>query len=322
MRRIDGNYWINLVTLVASVITVAGCASWSDRSTITQTKSPLTSLSDDSRAAMIEVEFIPILLSESAQGLTATPPETDPAGEPIWAALPSNIASSDTSSPSDRVQSLWQWVDETGIEPELRRRLSENGLRIGRVIEQERFRSRVQEMTPVLDEVESFLAKASVATESSQGQQRIQMPLGRRKELPVRNPTRGNEVALVRLNGETIGQTVEDPQYLFAMTASRGRSSGELRLQLRPEIQHGTMKQTWVGVDTAMRIDQRRSVWSLEDLEIDLTGDQGDLFVISSLESSSGLGRQMFWGTMPDGSIQHTMMLVKFAHIPTSVDNL
>ena len=82
------------------------------------------------------------------------------------------------------------------------------------------------------------------------------------------------------------------------------------------------MKQTWVGVDTAMRIDQRRSVWSLEELEIDLTGKQGDLFVISSQESSTGLGRQMFWGTMPDGAIQHTMLLVKFAHIPTSVNSL
>ncbi len=321
MRRIDGNHWLNWGTLFASVITIAGCAPWSDRSATTSSKSPLTALSNDARAATIEVKFIPILLSETAQNLTAVSPSADAPSDPIWATLRSNI-SSDTSSPSDRVQSLWQWVDETGIEPELRRRLSENGLRIGRVIEQERFQNRLQEMTPVLDPVESFMANASVATESSQGQQRIQMQLGRRKELPVRNPTRGNEVALVRLNGETIGQTVEDPQYLFAMTATSGRVSGELRLQLRPEIQHGAMKQTWVGVDTAMRIDQRRSVWSLEDLEIDLTGAQGDLFVISSLESSTGLGRQMFWGSMPDGSVQHTLLLVKFDHIPTSVDKL
>jgi hypothetical protein len=289
MRRIDGYHWIHFIAFVSGVMAVAGCATWSDRSSATTNKSPLTTLSNDARVAAVEVEFVPVLLSEA---------------------------------PSDRIQSLWQWIDETSIDPEVRSKLSENGLRIGRVIEQERFRSRLQEMTPVLDEVESFLAKASVATESTHGKQRIQMQLGRRKELPVRSPIRGNEVTLVRLNGEMIGQTLEDPQFLFAMTATAGSASGELRLQLRPEIQHGSMKQTWVGADTAMRIDQRRSSWSFEELEIDLTGKQGELFVISSQEKSNGLGRQMFWGTMPDGSMQHTMMLVELAHIPTSVDNL
>ena len=159
-------------------------------------KSPLTTLNNDSRAAAIEVEFVPVLLSESAQAAPAISPTADSADQPNWAALPSNI-SSNLSSRSDRVQSLWQWIDETGIEPELRQRLSENGIRIGRVIEQERFRSRLQEMTPVLDEVESFLAKASVATESSQGQQlAFKCNLGGGKSSPYETQREGTKSRL------------------------------------------------------------------------------------------------------------------------------
>ncbi len=314
MLRIVNHGWTLSLTLIASVL-VGGCASWSDRAT-TSKKSPLTPLTEDATAAAIEFEFVPVSLPK----LTSVLEET--ADDAIAAAGTSAIEPSSDQSPQQRLQSMWQWVDETCIDPTLRRLLADNGLRIGRVTQQERFKTRLLEMSPQQDEIGTFLAKTSVATDVKQGSERIQMRVGRRYELPVRNQIKGNDVAMVRLHGETIGETVLDPQYLFAMSLAQGHSSGEMRLRLRPEIHHGAMKQTWVGQNTAIRIDSRRSVWSLEDLEIDLVGNEGDMFVVAALDSMAGIGSSMFTGSLFDGKNQHTVLLVKFAHIPTSIDQL
>ncbi len=323
MQRMVGHCWTTLVVLIASSL-VGGCATWTDRSsTSTADKLPLLRLGEDRRVAAIEFDFFPIVLSETVRG--AEPVNDLASDETVaetWASSPQTVGSVSDRSTQELVQSLWQWVDETGIEPGLRRRLSENGMRIGRVMEQERFMNRVQSMTPNKDRVDAFLQQAEVASESNQGRQRIQMRIGRRYELPVRQPISGTQVSLLRVDGQTIGQTVQDPQYLFAVTVSDGSTEGQLLAKLRPEIQHGSMKQTYVSSDSALRIENRRSTWSLEQLEIDLAGREGDLFVISGMDSGVGLGSKMFGGEMSDGTPQQTILLLKFAHVPTSIDRL
>ncbi len=315
MRRIDGHSSMGLVMLVAGVI-AGGCASWSDRGTAAS-KSPLIPLTQDKTAAAVEFTFVPVTLPRITESESESVTESNSANE-----LSLRESSNGEQTLAQRLQSMWQWVDETCIDPGLRSRLAENGLRIGRVTDQQRFESRLAEMKPIQDQVGTFLAKTSVATETKQGTESIQMQLGRRYELPVRQQTKGNDVAMVRLGGEIRGETVLDPQYLMAVSLVQGRASGELRLRMRPEIQHGALKQTWVGQNTALRIDSKRSVWSLEELEVDLVGGEGDMFVISALESNAGIGSQMFMGSLYDGKNQHTVLLVKLAHVPTSIDPL
>lgn len=238
---------------------------------------------------VVEVEFVPISVDE------ATP---------------------------DEIQSLWQWVDETKIDSGMRRDMAANGLRIGRVIRKDRFRLRLDAMQSSEGVLDEFFFQASVASDVSHGGRRIPMRMGRRYELPVRQPIEGSHVTMARLDGELIGKTLQDPQFLFAITPTSGATAQQVNLLLRPEIQHGSMRQKWVASDTALRIDTRRETWSLDQLDLNLTGVEDDLYVIGTTRHRAGIGRQMFSGKNSDHKQEQVLMLISLAQVPTPVDQL
>lgn len=267
---------------------VCGCANWTNRTTDGPV-AELPKLKENSRSLIVEVEFVPIAVDET------TP---------------------------DEIQSLWQWVDETKVDSSLRRDMAANGLRIGRVIRKDRLRTRLQAMQSGEGVLDEFLFQASVASDVSHGGRRIPMRMGRRYEMPVRQPIEGAQVTMARLNGDLVGKTLVDPQFLFAVTPTSGATAQQVNLQLRPEIQHGAMRQKWVASDTALRIDTRRETWSLDELDLNLTGVQGDLYVIGSTSEPVGVGKQMFSGKNNDNEHEQVLMLISLAQVPTPVDQL
>ncbi|WP_146399660.1 hypothetical protein [Planctomycetes bacterium CA13] len=275
-----------VVTFLASII--GGCANWVDRSTdsskLIQTNNPLMVGSESSRSIVLSVGFHPI---ESEQ------------------------------VDADRIASLWQWVDEMVIEPGQRNRLADNGIRIGKVIREDTFRARLSEMSGPHDVIDMFLSEADVGSEVSQGSKRIPMRFGKRYELPLRQPRSGEHVTLVRLNDSLVGKTLLDPQYLLAITPTKASTAGQIRLQCRPEIQHGSMRQKWVSSDSALRIDSRRDTWSLESLDIEFQGSEGDLFLIAGSLPTRGFGKEMMTGNSADNIEQQVVVLLKIEKLPT-----
>ncbi|MCG8652802.1 MAG: hypothetical protein MI861_23385, partial [Pirellulales bacterium] len=218
--------------------------------------------------------------------------------------------------------SLWQWVDETVVDVGSRRRWIDNGLRLGRVINEERFLTKLGEISMQQDVVGEFLAQADVASEVSHRGRRIPMRLGRRYEMPLRQPIDGSHVTMLWLNERRIGQALQDPQFLFAVTAKPGDKPDQVVLNLRPEIQHGEMKQKWVSSDSALRIDTRRETWTIEELELELTGSTGDTFVIAGTSPLRGLAKQMLSGASADNVQQQIVVLITLDHIPGPIDSL
>ena len=286
-RRIRAMVVCTWVALLAAA--VGGCAVWTDRDSESSGTNPLPQLRENRRSLILKVEFIPIEV--------------------------------DTSTP-DEIQSLWQWVDESPIDNVKRRQLVSNGIRVGRLLREDRFRSRLESISVDKNVLDDFLTQADIASEVSHGSRRIPMRMGRRYELPVRQPIDGNHVSLVRLNDELTGRTLTDPQFLFAVTPTSGSMSQQVSLRLRPEIQHGSMRQRWVSSDTALRIDTRRETWSLKELDVNLAGVENDTFVIGSVAPAVGIGKQMLGGKSNDQTQQQVIMLIKLAQVPTPADRL
>ena len=224
----------------------------------------------------------------------------------------------------DQLQSLWQWVDETILPHQTRRALLHNGLRVGKVVQPERVTSKLDRLESARQRnvVDQFLAAARVSSHQAEGTQTIPMRLGRRHELPVDDPKSGVHVVIVHDQPQPIGKTLLDPQFLFAITPRRGASASQIRLQLRPEVQHGDMQQDWVQGDAALRIDIRRQSWSLESIDLNLVGGEGDLFAISESSQRKGLGMQMFGGENVDGMQEQTILLLRIVNIPTPAERL
>lgn len=273
-----------LSSVMLTSMLVGGCANWKDDPGVSR---GLPTIRENPKSVILNVQFSPIRI------------EADDA---------------------DDEASLWQWVDETSIDIGTRQKWMVNGLRIGRLINEERFRSRLRHMAPTQDVVDKFLHGASVASEVSHGGKRIPLRLGRRYELPLRQPIAGSHVALLRLGENTIGRSLVDPQYLLALTATPGKSAGLVNVALRPEIHHGETKQEWISSDSALRIDTRRETWSIAQLDVEFTGTKGDTFVIAGGHPSTGLARQMLAGESADHSPLEVVVLIRVEQIPDASD--
>jgi hypothetical protein len=238
---------------------------------------------ENSKAVILHVEFIPIRVAEADR---------------------------------ERDDALWRWVDETSIDAVERRRLIDNGLRLGRVINREKFRAQLEPLRPAQGVVEDFLASASVAADVSHNEKRIPMRIGKRYELMLRKPIRGSQVVLARLEDELVGRTVEDPQFLLALTSTPGNGAEQIQLRLRPEIQFGESQPQWVSSGSALRIDTRRESWSLDQLDIHLDLTEGQTFALTAGIPLSGLAEQMLTGQAADQTELRVVLLIRAEQIP------
>lgn len=284
------SFQFRLALVAFSVTLLSGCASWKEPSPVSDAfEQGRQQTYENKKRVMLEVEFVNVGVDEFDLDETA---------------------------------SLWQWVDEAAIEASMRRRLIDNGIRVGFLANEERFRARLDDSKSEGDVVEEFLSKASVASEVSHGELKIPMRFGRRHELPLRQPMEGSHAALVRIEDQTIGRTLQNAQYFFAITATRGPSPQQVRLRFRPEIQFGDTRQKWVSSDTAIRIDSRRDTWSIPELDLTTTAQEGQTLVIAPTTPISGLARHMLTGAGPDHSEVQVIVLVRVAQVPTAAEQL
>ncbi len=219
------------------------------------------------------------------------------------------------------VEELWHWVDETAINPDVRAALRTNGLRIGRVHTKSEFTRALNAIrrTPQ-DQAAKLLAAAGVGSDASQPSRQIPCRLGKRIELPVRQPAAGEIATLVSLDGQTIGRTLDAAQPLFAITA-QSKDASSVRLRMQPEIQYGAMKQTWVSNDSAMHIANRRDSWVLEPLGFEIAAEAGGTIVLGAMLPHHGLGEQMFTGNTADGEVDHVVLVIRVAELPKLLAN-
>ncbi|MDB4394002.1 hypothetical protein N9Z67_01475 [Rhodopirellula sp.] len=231
-----------------------------------------------------------------------------------------NSASSELTTSSE--PSVWRWVDETRIDPSVRKHMLGNGIRVGLINNEEEFRKQLDTQEEDRDLVGTFLAEASIASDLAHGSQSMPMRLGRRYELPLRQPLEGSHVAMLREGDELIGKTMQNAQYILAMTSSRGKTPEQIELKIHPEIQHGDTVQKWVSSDTALRIDSRREAWQLECLNLNLNVQEGDLIVIAPTQPLRCLAKHMLSGTGSDNQHEQLIILIRVAQIPTLIDEI
>jgi hypothetical protein len=276
---------LSVIAAIAMAIS-AGCANWvANEASQSTAELPFTPVGQSPGSLVVEVSFVELALDSLAE--------------------------------SELNDSIWQWIDETKIDAAQRGRLLANGIRAGFVSNEDQFRRRLNAATVASDVIDEFLAEAEVKSDLAQGSKRLPLRFGQRYELPLRQPIEGSVVTLVNLAGDAVGQTLLRPQPVFAITARRSTHVNQVEIQFRPEIQHGTARQSWVASDSAFRIETRRETWSLPELDLDITAGQADLLIIAADLPARGLGKQMLTGIGSDQSVQQVLLLIDIAHVPS-----
>ena len=241
----------------------------------------------------------------------------DPSSAPTGGAIGDTAV--DDLSAARVHEDIWRRIDETVVAPEVRQALRRNGLRLGKVQGVADFNERLSRIRRHPGPTASVLEIAEVDSDLSHQARLITCRIGKRYELPVRQPSAGEQAVLVTLGGKTVGQTLSQPQPLFALRATAA-DVNSIRLSLRPEIQHGAARQTWVGSDAALRIDNRRASWSFEELAAEVPLEKGGILVAGCTYPAFGLGQQMFTGTTADGDDDQVLMVIRVADLPELID--
>lgn len=267
-----------LLTLTVCCATTIGCASWHGEADTVSLERALPPPKREKNAAVLEIAFVSI--GKHAE-----------------------------------VEQLWQGTDQTLLPMELRHDWERNGMRIGKVQKTLDFEAQLSRVRRPPEVTASAMEATDVHSDLSHQSRRITCRVGKRYELPVRQPSPAQQTVLVRLGDETRGRTLARSQPLFALRATAA-DVHSIALSLRPEVQHGDMRQTWVGSDAALRLDNRRESWNLDELAAEVRLEKGAILVVGGVDPPLGLGQLMFTGVTAEGDDDRVLMIIRVAELP------
>jgi len=210
-------------------------------------------------------------------------------------------------------RTLWQQVDEQHFCSSLRQDLACNGFRVG--VLSGRLPPELSELMALSDKPPPQEDLEAVPLESLEGE-----PSCVRRHLQLRTGTRSEILAsgthdllpvLMRRGGELCGQTYRKAQAVFGVCAF-AEPSGEVRLELMPEVHHDEARQRWIGDQGVLRLETSRPRRVFEELAISAELAPGDLLLVGSLPNRRGsLGHHFF--SEDEGCPQQKLLIVRLS---------
>jgi len=208
---------------------------------------------------------------------------------------------------------LWEEVDEQHFLPELRRKLTNNGFRIGLVGGQvpaglARLLELTEKPPPPGGAIETDLAE--LQSEPKVMRRRLQIRAGHRSEI-VASGTYDQLPVLICEPGELCGQTYSQAQGLLAVRAFP-QQDGRVRVEMVPELHHDQPRQRWVGKQGMLRLEAGRPRRVFDQMGISATLAPGAMLVLGSLPNRPGsLGH--YFLTEDNGQLQQKLLVVRLA---------
>lgn len=211
---------------------------------------------------------------------------------------------------------LWQQLDETSIPVEVRRRLADNGIRVG--IASTRLPPIIEKWLARQEQQQDLAAQSGrTAYQAVTSHQRWQTRLGQSKRFPLSSQQDSVAYAL-NLDGYFEGRSLEQA-LLQAEITTYPQPDGKARIDVVPMIEHGVPKQR---VD----VSQQSYVWTMErerevfdELRVSANLISGQTLVLTQTHDDSGLGYLFFSDRKSDGS-QKKILLIRLAQ--TQLDDL
>jgi hypothetical protein len=210
-------------------------------------------------------------------------------------------------------QQLWQEVDEQQFPADLRRRLSRNGFRLGLLDGQ--IPAALSKLLEMKDESRptggtSQIDLAELDSEGPPVKRHLEIRAGQPKMI-VASGVYDQLPVLICEPGELGGETYSQAQaVLVVKTFPQG--DGRVRVELVPELQHGELRQRWVGQDGMWRLEAGRQRRVFEEMAFSATLSPGCILLVSSLPDRPGsLGHHFF--TEDNGKPEQKLLVLRLA---------
>ena len=188
-------------------------------------------------------------------------------------------------------ESMWREVDEQHLPVDLRRRLTAAGVRCG--IAGNELPTQLQAaMAEVDDEAQVIGESGQMLSITRPSRRRLQCRDGDRHQLLLSDVQKELSI-LWRDQGRVRGATYLDAQPMLVLRAFP-QQSGQARLSLQPQIQHGEARNRWVGRDGMFLMETGKDRKLFEDLTMEVTLSPGEYLLVSSTSENQGLGERLF----------------------------
>ena len=213
---------------------------------------------------------------------------------------------------------LWEGIDEQKFDPELRRRLVANGLRVGIV-----GGSLPKELADLLelDGAASEAGGAQVITDQSAvprvSRQVIQAKRREQRQIHVSELRDEGQVLLSR-DGSLGGKTFRQMEGVYSLQAETIPGQ-RVKVRLTPELHHGDLKNRYAGSQQGifMSIPSReREVF--DELSMDATLAPGELLVLGCLPGAKTSLGGVFHTASAAGKDERKLILVRLLQVPPS----
>lgn len=204
---------------------------------------------------------------------------------------------------------IWNEADEQPLEPELRRSLDTNGLRVGLIGQH-----LPSELQTLLD------AKPKLAESLTQGEISELDVDGGRQHLPVRAGHRAilkassvypNLPVLISEDGRLRGQQLTEARCIFSLK-SYPQGDGRVKLVLTPEIEHGAAKTKWVGGEGMLIQQTGQDRLVLDRLRFEAVLRPGESMLVGPTAENKGLG-EYFFANSGGKNAHRRLLLVRFS---------
>jgi len=209
---------------------------------------------------------------------------------------------------------LWNEIDEQHFPADVRRRLAQNGFRIGLV--GDGLPSRLCHLLelkdkprPAVDANETVLT--DLESEPRVTRRHLQLRANQRSEI-IASEIYDQLPVLTCESGDVCGRSYPKAQGLLTVK-SHPEPDGRVRLELTPELQYGEMRQRYVGGYGALRLEAGRSCRTFDNLAVHATLAPGNMIVVSCLPDRVGsLGHHFF--THPvSGRLEQKLLIVRLS---------
>jgi hypothetical protein len=214
---------------------------------------------------------------------------------------------------TDANQKLWQQVDEQLLPNDLRRRLADNGFRVGLV------GSQPPEVLSQLMELKGKPAMKPGKANELKLADMDQEPRVVRRYMQLRSGKRGEIVAsdiydelpvLTREAGSVCGHTYPKAQGLLAIKAE-AEPDGRARLELVPEVHYGEPRQRYVGEGAALILQAGRARKAFDELTIKADLLPGHMLLVGSLDSRPGTLGHQFLTCKSNGRLEQKLLIIR-----------
>ena len=236
--------------------------------------------------------------------------------EVIWARCPLNDA--------ELNDTVWSEIDETQVEPAVRRELARNGFRVG-----------VIAGTPpdAIARVLNMQASDASTAHDSPGSQAIDLVHERKIHGNRRSLRRGERMEirasenvasmplLVSRGRELGGRTFRDAQAIYAVTIDP-QPDESVQLELTPEIHFGPSQMRWSGGEEGMDVMLRqlptREREVFESMRFDVRLAPGQMLMLAMLPESACRPGYYFHSAESAAGREQKIVLIRLAQVPQS----